>query len=67
MGINGRNEVKSAAMGVGMGHITTPLVYSSHGIAGTDVLAVKRRLASHLSFKMEQEYSKLASFLQARI
>ena len=43
------------------------MVYSADGIPGADSLAVQKRLATLLSYKLKQEYSEMCGFMQARM
>ena len=43
------------------------MVYSADGIPGAEALAVQKRLAALLSYKLNQEYSEMCGFVRARI
>ena len=45
----------------------TPMVYSSDGIARAEALAVQKRLAALLSYKLKWEYSEMCGFVQTRM
>ena len=43
------------------------MVYSTDGIPVSEALAVQKRLAALLSYKMKWEYSEMCGFVQARM
>ena len=45
----------------------TPMVYSADGIPGAEALAVQKRLAALLSYKLKREYSEMCGFVRARM
>ena len=45
----------------------TAMVYSADGIYGAEALSTQKRLASLLSYKLEQEYSEICGFVGARM
>ena len=45
----------------------TPMVFSADGIPGAEALATQKRLASLLSYKLNQEYSEICGFVRARM
>ena len=44
-----------------------PMVYSADRIPGAEALAVQKRLAALLSYKLKREYSEMCGFVQARM
>ena len=45
----------------------TPMVYSTDEIPVSEALAVQKRLAALLSYKMKREYSEMCGFVRARM
>ena len=45
----------------------TPMVYSVGGILGAEALATQKRLATLLSYKIQQEYSEMCGFVRKRV
>ena len=45
----------------------TPMVYSADGIPGAEALAIQKRLAALLSYKLKKEYSEMCGFVWARM
>ena len=45
----------------------TPMVYSADGIPRVEALAVQKRLAALLSYKLKREYSGMCGFVRARM
>ena len=45
----------------------TSIVYSADGIPGAEALAVQKRLAALLSYKLKWEYSEMCGFVRARM
>ena len=45
----------------------THMVYSADGIPGVEALAVLKRLAALLSYKLKREYSEMCGFVRARM
>ena len=45
----------------------TPMVYSADGIPGAEALAVQKRLAALLSYKLKWEFSEMGGFVRARM
>ena len=43
------------------------MVYSADGIPGVEALAVLKRLAALLSYKLKREYSEMCGFVRARM
>ena len=43
------------------------MVYSADGIPGAEALAVHKRLAALLSYKLKREYSEMGGFVRARM
>ena len=43
------------------------MVYSADGIPRAEALAVQKRLAALLSYKLKQEYLEICGFVRARI
>ena len=43
------------------------MVYSADRIPGAEALAVQKRLAALLSYKLKREYSEMCGFVKARI
>ena len=43
------------------------MVYSADGIPGAEALAMQKRLAALLSYKLKQEYSEICGFVRARM
>ena len=43
------------------------MVYSAERITGAEALAVQKRLATLLSYKLKREYSELCGFVRARM
>ena len=44
-----------------------PMVYSVDGIPAAEALAVQKRLAALLSYKLKWEYSEMCSFVRERM
>ena len=45
----------------------TPMVYSADGIPRAEALAVQKRLAVLLSYKLKREYSEIRGFVRVRM
>ena len=45
----------------------TPMVYSADRIPGAEALAIQRRLAALLNYKLKWEYSEMCGFVRARM
>ena len=45
----------------------TPMVYSVDGIPGAEALALQKRLAALLSYKLKREYSEICGFVRSRM
>ena len=43
------------------------MVYSADGIPGAEALAVQKRLATLLSYKLKREYLEMCDFVRARM
>ena len=43
------------------------MIYSTDGIPGEEALAVQKRLAALLSYKLKREYSEMCGFVRARM
>ena len=43
----------------------TPMVYSADGTPGAEALVAQKRLATLLSYKLNQEYSEMCGFVKA--
>ena len=45
----------------------TPMVYSADRIPGAEALAVQKRLATLLRYKLKREYSEMCGFVRVRM
>ena len=45
----------------------TTMVYTADGIPGVEALAVQKRVAALLSYKLKREYSEMCGFVRARM
>ena len=43
------------------------MVHSADGIPGSEALAVQKRLAALLSYKLKREYSEMCGFVRAKM
>ena len=43
------------------------MVYSADGIPGAEALAIQKRLAALLSYKLKREYSEMCGFVRSRM